>query len=38
MTKHEFRRLMDFVMKVDPKAFVTVYNVNEIHYQPKPKF
>ena len=38
VTKHEFRRLMDFVMKVDPKAFVTVYNVNEIHYQPKPKF
>ena len=38
VTKHEFRRLMDFVMKIDPKAFVTVYNVNEIHYQPKPKF
>ena len=33
--KHEYRRLMDFVKKVDPKAFVTVYAVNEIRYQPK---
>ena len=33
--KHEYRRLMDFVKKVDPKAFVTVYAVNEIQYQPK---
>ena len=33
--KSEFRKLMDFVKKVDPKAFITVYAVNEIHYQPK---
>ena len=33
--KHEYRRLMDFVKKTDPKAFVTVYSVNEIRYQPK---
>lgn len=33
--KNEYRRLMDFVRKVDPKAFVTVYAVNEIRYQPK---
>jgi uncharacterized membrane-anchored protein YitT (DUF2179 family) len=33
--KHEYRKLMDFVRKVDPKAFVTVYSVNEIRYQPK---
>ena len=33
--KHEYRKLMDFVKKVDPKAFVTVYSVNEIRYQPK---
>lgn len=33
--KHEYRRLMDFVKKADPKAFVTVYAVNEIRYQPK---
>ena len=33
--KHEYRKLMDYVRKVDPKAFVTVYSVNEIRYQPK---
>ena len=33
--KHEYRKLMDFVRKVDPKAFVTVYSVSEIRYQPK---
>ena len=33
--KHEYRKLMEFVKKVDPKAFVTVYSVNEIRYQPK---
>ncbi len=33
--KQEYRRLMDFVKRVDPKAFVTVYSVNEIRYQPK---
>jgi uncharacterized membrane-anchored protein YitT (DUF2179 family) len=26
---------MDFVRKTDPKAFVTVYAVSEIRYQPK---
>ena len=33
--KNEYRKLMDFVRKTDPKAFVTVYSVNEIRYQPK---
>ena len=33
--KQEFKALMDYVRKVDPKAFVTVYSVNEIRYQPK---
>lgn len=33
--KHEYRRLMDYVRKIDPKAFVTVYSVSEIRYQPK---
>jgi hypothetical protein len=28
---------MDFVRKTDPKAFVTVYSVNEMRYQPKIK-
>ena len=35
--KSEFRRLMDFIKKNDPKAFVTVYAVNEMKYQPKEK-
>ena len=33
--KQEYRRLMDYIRKTDPKAFVTVYSVNEIRYQPK---
>lgn len=35
--KQEYRLLMDYVRKTDPKAFVTVYSVNEIRYQPKVK-
>ena len=35
--KQEYKALMDYVRKVDPKAFVTVYSVNEIRYQPKAK-
>ena len=35
--KHEYRRLMDFIHKVDPKAFVTVYSVSDMRYQPKKK-
>ena len=31
----EYRKLMDYIRKTDPKAFVTVYSVNEIRYQPK---
>lgn len=33
--KQEYRRLMDFIVETDPKAFVTVYSVNEVRYQPK---
>ncbi|MBE6710351.1 MAG: YitT family protein [Ruminococcaceae bacterium] len=33
--KQEYKRLMDYVRKTDPTAFVTVYSVNEISYQPK---
>ena len=33
--KQEYRLLMDFVKKIDPKAFITVYSVNEVNYQPK---
>lgn len=35
--KNEYRRLMDFIKETDPKAFVTVYAVNEMQYQPKVK-
>ncbi len=35
--KNEYRKLMEFVKKTDPKAFVTVYSVNELRYQPKVK-
>ena len=35
--KNEYRLLMEYVKKVDPKAFVTVYSVNELRYQPKEK-
>ncbi len=33
--KMEYKALMDYVRKVDPKAFVTVLAVNEVKYQPK---
>ena len=35
--KNEYRRLMEYVRMVDPKAFVTVYSVNDMRYQPKPR-
>jgi len=35
VNKHEYRALMDYVRKTDPKAFVTVYAVNEVSYVPK---
>ena len=33
--KNEYRKLMDYVRQVDPKAFVTVYSVSDMRYQPK---
>ena len=33
--KNEYRALMDYLKKIDPKAFVTVIEVNELNYQPK---
>jgi len=35
--KNEYSKLMSFVSKVDPKAFVTVYAVSEVSYVPKPR-
>ena len=31
----EYRKLMDYMRKTDPHAFMTVYSVNEINYVPK---
>lgn len=33
--KHEYRLLMDYIRQIDPKAFVTVYSVSDLRYQPK---
>lgn len=33
--KQEYKKLMDYIKKTDPKAFITVYSVSEISYQPK---
>lgn len=33
--KNEYRLLMDYIRKIDPKAFVTVYSVSDMRYQPK---
>ena len=33
--KNEYAKLMTFIEKVDPTAFVTVYTVNKIIYRPK---
>ena len=33
--KQEYKKLMDFVRRTDPKAFMTVYSVSEISYTPK---
>lgn len=35
VNKSEYSQLMSFLLKTDPKAFVTVYTVNEIIYRPK---
>ena len=35
VNKQEYRLLMDYVRRVDPKAFVTVYSVSEVRYTPK---
>lgn len=34
--KGEYQKLMDFMNREDPKAFITVYTVSDMRYQPKP--
>lgn len=33
--KNEYRLLMDYIRKVDPRAFVTIYAVSDMRYMPK---
>ena len=33
--KSEYQKLMRFINREDPKAFVTIYNVSSMQYQPK---
>ena len=35
--KHEYQMLMNYIIKTDPGAFVTVYNVSSMRYRSKPK-
>lgn len=34
--KGEYQKLMDFMNREDPRAFITVYTVSNMRYQPKP--
>ena len=33
--KSEYQKLMKFINEIDPKAFITVYTVSDMRYQPK---
>ena len=33
--KTEYQKLMKYINQVDPKAFITIYNVSNMRYQPK---
>ena len=35
--RSEYQKLITFIDKMDPEAFVTVYTVNDIRYRPKIK-
>ena len=35
VNKTEYQKLMNFINKEDPLAFITVYNVSDMRYQPK---
>ena len=34
--KGEYQKLMDFMNREDPRAFITVYTVSDMRFQPKP--
>ena len=33
--KGEYQKLMDYINREDPEAFITVYTVSEMRYRPK---
>ena len=33
--KAEYQKLMNYISREDPHAFITVYTVSDIRYQPK---
>lgn len=33
--RNEYQKLMNYINKLDPKAFITVYTVSDMRYQPK---
>lgn len=35
--RSEYQKLMDYIVKNDPEAFVTVYTVSDVRYRPKEK-
>ena len=35
VNKNEYAKLISFISKTDPNAFVTIYAVNEVIYRPK---
>lgn len=37
VNKNEYRKLMDYIKKIDPKAFVTVISIKELKENPIPK-
>ena len=37
VNKSEYQKLMNYINREDPHAFITVYTVSDIRYQPKPK-
>ncbi len=37
MDKSEYQKLMNYIIKKDPEAFVTVYTVSDMRYRPKGK-
>ena len=33
--KSEYQKLMNYISREDPLAFITIYNVSDMRYQPK---